>query len=279
MNQQLERVGVQGQRPAAAHLPLRRVRLPTIPQNVVEKRIALGRPRWSVRLRAISDRRPGRAEHRARRPRGPSTPARWRSGNVRSGARRSRSGSGTTSSTSSSATTGRTSRSSASWPRSSTSRAPGSMERGTGRPVPRRRCWKKKIVAAGVVAVIIGPQGLGRWQEMEYHAALQRYIEDRDEAGRRRVRVVPILLPGSREPQLPAFLRGFDPLDFRAASITRASSGNSSGRSSTPRRNTNRTRRSALPAVRRSWTAGGRDGTSARVPPKKFQLIGPPPVR
>jgi small GTP-binding protein len=72
------------------------------------------------------------------------------------------------------------------------------------------------IEAVGVVAVIIGPQGLGRWQEMEYHTALQRYIEDRDDAGRRRVRVVPVLLPGvPREPQLPAFLRGFDFIDLR----------------------------------------------------------------
>ena len=47
-------------------------------------------------------------------------------------------------------------------------------------------------------------------------AALQRYIEDRDEQGRRRVRVVPVLLPGvPREPQLPAFLRGFDLVDLR----------------------------------------------------------------
>lgn len=68
----------------------------------------------------------------------------------------------------------------------------------------------------GVLAVLIGPQGLGQWQEMEYHAALQRSIEERDEQGRPRLRLIPVLLPGvGKEPVLPLFLRGLHHVDLR----------------------------------------------------------------
>ena len=51
---------------------------------------------------------------------------------------------------------------------------------------------------------------------MEYHAALQRSVETRDEKDRPRVRLIPVLLPGlEREPELPAFLRGLDRVDLR----------------------------------------------------------------
>ncbi|WP_241758990.1 TIR domain-containing protein [Pyxidicoccus parkwayensis] len=72
------------------------------------------------------------------------------------------------------------------------------------------------IDQAGALAVIIGPQGMGRWQEMEYHAALQRSIEDRDEEGRSRLRLIPVLLPGvGPKPELPPFLRGLHMIDLR----------------------------------------------------------------
>lgn len=75
---------------------------------------------------------------------------------------------------------------------------------------------EKEIDAARVVAVIFGPHGMGRWEEMEYHAALHRYVEDRDEDDRRRLRLIPILLPGvAKKPDLPAFLRGVDYVDLR----------------------------------------------------------------
>ncbi len=70
--------------------------------------------------------------------------------------------------------------------------------------------------AVGTIAVIIGPHGSGRWQEMEYAAALQRHVEDRDPDSGRRVRFIPILLPGvSQTPKLPLFLRGFNHVDLR----------------------------------------------------------------
>lgn len=75
---------------------------------------------------------------------------------------------------------------------------------------------EKVIDAARVVAVIFGPHGMGRWEKMEYLAALHRYVEDRDEDGRRRLRLIPILLPGvAKKPDLPPFLRGIDYVDLR----------------------------------------------------------------
>ncbi len=75
---------------------------------------------------------------------------------------------------------------------------------------------EETIDQAGALAVLIGPQGMGQWQEMEYHAALQRSIEDRDEKGRSRLRLIPVLLPGiGPKPELPAFLRGMHAIDLR----------------------------------------------------------------
>jgi hypothetical protein len=75
---------------------------------------------------------------------------------------------------------------------------------------------EETIDRAGVLAVLIGPQGMGQWQEMEYHAALQRSLEKRDEHGRPRLRLIPVLLPGvGKEPELPLFLRGFHHVDLR----------------------------------------------------------------
>lgn len=72
------------------------------------------------------------------------------------------------------------------------------------------------IDRAGALAVLIGPRGMGQWQEMEYQAALQRSIEDRNESGRPRLRLIPVLLPGvGRKPELPLFLRGLNYVDLR----------------------------------------------------------------
>jgi WD40 repeat protein len=75
---------------------------------------------------------------------------------------------------------------------------------------------EEMVDQAGALAVLIGPQGMGQWQEMEYHAALQRSIEDRDEEGRPRLRLIPVLLPGvPPKPELPVFLRGMHAIDLR----------------------------------------------------------------
>jgi small GTP-binding protein len=72
------------------------------------------------------------------------------------------------------------------------------------------------IDRAGALAVLIGPRGMGQWQEMEYHAALQRSLEDRGENGRPRLRLIPVLLPGvGQKPELPLFLRGLNAIDLR----------------------------------------------------------------
>ncbi len=76
---------------------------------------------------------------------------------------------------------------------------------------------EEKIDRAPVIAVVVGPYKLGRWQTLEYHAALQRSVEDRDERGRPRVRLIPVLLPGATDlpSDLPAFLRGVHAIDLR----------------------------------------------------------------
>lgn len=75
---------------------------------------------------------------------------------------------------------------------------------------------EKVIDEAPAAAVIVGAHWLGPWQQQEYYAFLQRFVEYREEKGRRRLSLIPVLLPGaSAEPELPAFLRGFNWVDFR----------------------------------------------------------------
>lgn len=61
-------------------------------------------------------------------------------------------------------------------------------------------------------AVIVGPHALGPWHEEEYRTLTQRRIERRAD-GHRRLRVIPVLLPGVVE--LPPFLRGIVHVDLR----------------------------------------------------------------
>ncbi len=70
------------------------------------------------------------------------------------------------------------------------------------------------------VAVVVGPEGLGRWQEQEYYAFLQLYVEGRDDTDKKRVRIFPILLPGvERKPHLPTFLKAFHWVDLRRKGV------------------------------------------------------------
>ena len=67
-----------------------------------------------------------------------------------------------------------------------------------------------------VMAVLLGPHGMGKWQQQEYYAALMRSIEDRDQQGRPGLRLIPVLLAGvKRKPKLPAFMRALDYIDLR----------------------------------------------------------------
>lgn len=75
---------------------------------------------------------------------------------------------------------------------------------------------ERTLDQAEVLAVLIGPHGLGQYQEVEYYAALRRSIEERDESGRPRLRLIPVLLPGvGAKPQLPTFLRMMNFIDLR----------------------------------------------------------------
>ena len=66
------------------------------------------------------------------------------------------------------------------------------------------------------IAIIVGPHGPGCWQEMEYYAAMQRYVKSRDKTGQQPARIIPVLLPGVDEvPELPVFLRMFNYVDLR----------------------------------------------------------------
>src|SRR5262249_53227157 len=75
---------------------------------------------------------------------------------------------------------------------------------------------EKAIDEAPAAAVLIGPHSLGGWQEQEYCAFLQRFVEYRKQKGKSRLILIPVLLPGAPvEPELPVFLRGFNWVDFR----------------------------------------------------------------
>ena len=73
---------------------------------------------------------------------------------------------------------------------------------------------ERAIEQAGAIAVCIGPHGLSRWQTVEYHAVYERFISasepDEERGGFRsseRLRVIPVLLPGAENKDIPTFLR------------------------------------------------------------------------
>jgi small GTP-binding protein len=74
---------------------------------------------------------------------------------------------------------------------------------------------EKIIDEAPAVLIIVGPNWLGRWQQQEYYAFIQRYVEHREGKGNR-LTLIPVLLPGAPSvPELPTFIRGFNWIDFR----------------------------------------------------------------
>jgi hypothetical protein len=64
------------------------------------------------------------------------------------------------------------------------------------------------LVSVNAVAVFLGPDGIGPWEDLEVEGALQMFV-------RRRAHLIPVGLPG-RLPNadLPLFLRGFAPVSF-----------------------------------------------------------------
>jgi hypothetical protein len=74
---------------------------------------------------------------------------------------------------------------------------------------------EEALGTAGAVAVFIGPQGMGGWQAMEYQAALTRSIEERKQTRGARLRLIPVLLPGTpQKVELPPFLRPIHAVDL-----------------------------------------------------------------
>lgn len=75
------------------------------------------------------------------------------------------------------------------------------------------RPWQEGLEAViGTIraaSVLIGQEGLGPWEDREVRAFLEEFV-------RRRVPVIPVLLPGAPEkPELPIFLRAFTWVDMR----------------------------------------------------------------
>jgi len=74
---------------------------------------------------------------------------------------------------------------------------------------PWQQAIEDVIETVGSAAVLVGKDGIGPWEAPEMRACL-------DECVRRRMSVIPVLLPGaSATPQLPLFLRQFTWVDFR----------------------------------------------------------------
>jgi len=76
------------------------------------------------------------------------------------------------------------------------------------------RAWQQAIeeviTTTRTASVLVGPDGLGPWEEPEMRACLE-------EAVRRKMPVIPVLLPGSaKTPALPPFLKSFTWVDLRA---------------------------------------------------------------
>lgn len=65
-----------------------------------------------------------------------------------------------------------------------------------------------QLANVSAAAVVLGPSGIGPWQQDEVQYLLQQFFA-------RRCPVIPVLLPGAREPQLPTMLAGMQWVDFR----------------------------------------------------------------
>jgi len=75
---------------------------------------------------------------------------------------------------------------------------------------PWQQAIEEAIMTTRTASVLVGPDGLGPWEEPEMRACLE-------EAVRRKMPVIPVLLPGAaKTPTLPLFLKGFTWVDLRA---------------------------------------------------------------
>jgi TIR domain len=74
---------------------------------------------------------------------------------------------------------------------------------------PWQEALERVIRTVHSAAVLVGPAGIGPWEEPEMRACLSEFV-------RRRLPVIPVLLPGTpTEPELPMFLAQFTWVDLR----------------------------------------------------------------
>jgi len=85
--------------------------------------------------------------------------------------------------------------------------------------VPGRR-WQDELTKAipkvKSAAIFLGPNGLGPWHDIEMETFIEEFV-------RRRVSVMPVLLPGAQQAELPILLRGFmwvDLTKFKPPSVS-----------------------------------------------------------
>src|SRR5712672_3195038 len=67
-----------------------------------------------------------------------------------------------------------------------------------------------RIAQADAFVLLIGPTGIGQWQEVEYYTALQRHVEDAKRG--KRFSLVPVIVAGGEAPGL-SFLPGLDRIE------------------------------------------------------------------
>ena len=74
---------------------------------------------------------------------------------------------------------------------------------------PWQEALEAEITRIRAASVLVGQDGLGPWEDREMRAFLEEFA-------RRKVPVIPVLLPGAPErPELPIFLRAFTWVDLR----------------------------------------------------------------
>ncbi len=77
-----------------------------------------------------------------------------------------------------------------------------------GRPFQEQ--LEAALAKSRTYAVFLGPDGLGPWQNEEMRVAVDARVRDEPK------RVIPVLLPGASEEDLPVFLKRLSYVDFRA---------------------------------------------------------------
>jgi hypothetical protein len=70
---------------------------------------------------------------------------------------------------------------------------------------------ERAIRGSRSAGIILGPQGIGDWQKVEIEVCIQESMRRKDSS----YPVIPILLPGTEEIELPPFLARFSIVDFR----------------------------------------------------------------